>query len=146
VSGVVTGIRPRVQAILSIKGLEITTKPIWFTLDTGSTFCTLAESDATLNGIDCSMLPLAKRESIGFGGLFKPRMIDRQCELIFNTDGGEYKVGRSGLVVVCPPDEVEPKVREQMLRLTPSVIGMDVLNRFDIHIYKKRVQLDLREP
>jgi len=32
------------------------------------------------------------------------------------------------------------------LRLTPSVIGMDVLNRFDIHIYKKRVQLDLREP
>lgn len=88
-SGIVAGIRPRVQASLSIKSLELTGKSLWFTVDTGSSFSALSEADATLIGIDCSSLALAKGQAIGFGGFFKPRMIDEQIELIFITDSGE---------------------------------------------------------
>lgn len=143
-SGIVAGIRPRVQALFSVRSLGVS-KPIWFTIDTGSSFSAISEADATLIGIDCSTLPLQKGRAIGFGGFFKPRMIDRQVELTFIADGEEYKVSRSGFVVICPPDNIDAKTREEMLKLTPSVLGMDVLSRFDIHVHKKRVELDLRE-
>lgn len=144
-SGIVTGIRPRVQAAISIKSLGLTSKPIWFVVDTGSSFSAVSEADATLIGIDCSSLPLAKKRAIGFGGFFKPRMVDKQVELIFIADGKEYRVPRSGFVVICPPDNIDAKTKQEITELTPSVLGMDVLSKFDIHVYKKRVELDLRE-
>ena len=144
-SGIVTGIRPRVQVAISAKTLGVTSKPIWFVVDTGSSFSAISEADAVLIGIDCSLLPRKKDDAIGFGGFFKPRMIDKEVELAFFGDDGEYKVTRSGFVVICPPENIDAKTRQKMLELTPSVLGMDVLSKFDIHVYKKRVELDLRE-
>lgn len=46
-----------------------------FLVDTGSIFSALSEKEATLMGIDCSELPEAKGEAIGFGGLFKTRVL-----------------------------------------------------------------------
>jgi hypothetical protein len=143
VRGIVTGRGPRVQALFSIKSLAVN-RLLWFTVDSGSSFSAISEADAILAGIDCSTLPFAKVETIGFGGFFKPRMINTHLELTFVTDEGEYRLLRSGFMVVCPPDNLEEKLRKRMIEVTPSVLGMDVLSKFDVHIYKKRVELEVR--
>jgi hypothetical protein len=143
VKGIVTGKGPRVQVVLDIKG-QTTSGLVWFTVDTGSNFSSLSEAEAILMGIDCSALPLAKIEAVGFGGSFKPRVLNKQVDLIFSTDDGEYKLPRSGFMVTCPPDNVQGKEREKIVELTPSVLGMDVISHFDLHVYKKRVELVLR--
>jgi len=44
---------------------------------------------------------------------------------------------------MCFPREMPPDKRERLLRLTPSVLGMDVLCKFKTCIDKKRVELTL---
>jgi len=113
-------------------------------VDTGSGFSALSEKDAILMGIDCSTLPLSKREAIGFGGFFRSRLLNTEVQLIFPaTDNEEYRISQSGFLVICPPQDA-PK-REELVALTPSVLGMDILSKFDIYIYQKRVELIPRD-
>lgn len=130
--------------IFSVKSEDIS-RLLWFTVDSGSCFSAISEAEAILAGIDCSTLPFAKLETVGFGGFFRPRMINKQVELTFVTDEGEYGVPRSGFMVICPPENVEEKVRKREIEVTPSVFRMDILSRFDVHIYRKRVELEVRE-
>ncbi len=118
---------------------------IEFLVDTGSIFSALSEKEATLMGIDCSELPEAKGEAIGFGGLFKTRMINKLVTLTFGP-GKEYKINyNSGFKVVCIPNGASREEREKMLRYTPSVLGMDILlAKFKIHVDEQKVELELK--
>ena len=117
---------------------------VWFVVDTGSVFSALSEKDIVLMGIDCFALPEAKKEAIGFGGFFKSRLLNMQVQLIFSaTDGQEYRISQSGFTVISPPKDA-PK-REEIVALSPSVLGMDILSKFDIHIYQKKIELIPRE-
>jgi hypothetical protein len=94
--------------------------------------------------IDCSTLPEAKKEAIGFGGFFKPRLLNTQVHLIFSAiDGREYKISQSGFTVISPPQRIEK--REEIVALSPSVLGMDILSKFEIHMYEKKIELIPRE-
>lgn len=140
-----TGRGPRVQALFSTRSAGIS-RLLWFTLDSGSSFSAISEAEAILAGIDCSDLPFAKLETVGFGGFFKPRIINREVELTFATDQGEHKITRSGFMVVCPPSDINEETRKRLIELTPSVLGMDILGKFDVHIYdKKRVEVEIEE-
>jgi len=145
VLGINDGRKPRVPAFFCIKSLDIM-KLVWFLLDTGSIFSILNESEALLMGIEPTTLPYAKVESIGFGGTFKHRMINRSVELIFKTSENDfYKIPQSGFRV-CSPEDKDPEKRKRMVELTPCVVGMDVLSKFEIHIYKKKIELIPFEP
>jgi hypothetical protein len=97
-----------------------------FLIDTGAVFSAISEKEATLMGVDCSFLPESKEESIGFGGSFKK----------------EHKIKySSGFRVVCIPPNIESEEREKLLRYTPSVLGMDILAKFEIYINKDKVEL-----
>jgi hypothetical protein len=144
VKGIVTSKGPRVQAELSVRGLGAS-KLIWFTVDTGANFSSISEAEAILMGIDCSTLPSATIEAVGFGGFFRPRVLNREVDLTFPTESGEYRLQRSGFMVTCPPDSVRGKERDRIVEITPSVLGMDVLSHFDLHVYKKRVELVPRD-
>lgn len=113
-----------------------------FLIDTGSSYSALSEKDAILLGIDCSSLNYAKGESISFAGTFKTKMINMLVVLTFRTGVNELRQNySSGFRVICIPTDISPEQREKMLRYTPSVLGMDILSKFEIVVNKKRVEL-----
>jgi hypothetical protein len=115
-----------------------------FLVDTGSIFSALSEKEATIMGIDCSDLPEAKGEAIGFGGLFKTKMINRLATLTFRSSNQqEYKINyNSGFRVICVPPNATREEREKILRSTPSVLGMDILlAKFKIYVDEQKVEL-----
>lgn len=114
-----------------------------FLVDTGALFSAITEKEASLMGIDCSLLPESKREGVGFGGLFKPKMINRQVTLTFKSDEEEHRIGRSSFMVICIPPNVRGEEREKLLRYTPNVLGMDILRMFETCVDKNKVELRL---
>jgi hypothetical protein len=113
-----------------------------FLVDTGSLFSAITEKEATFMNLDCSLLPESKGEAIGFGGTFKTKMINRLVTLTFKSDDGEYKIQySSGFRVVCFPQHIPSEQREKLLRFTPSVLGMDILSKFEVPVNKKKVEL-----
>jgi len=95
-------------------------------------------------GLDCSVLPESKRESIGFGGTFRNKIINRLVFLTFKSGKEEHKIRySSGFRVTCIPPNVTREEREKLLRYTPSVLGMDILNKFETRISKRKVELTL---
>lgn len=145
VIGINDGRKPRVPAFFCIKSLDIM-KLVWFLVDTGSTRSILNESEALLMGIDPTTLPYSKEGSIGFGGEFKHRMINRPVEVIFKTsDNDFYKIPQSEFRVLSPEHE-DPEKRRMLVKLTPCVLGMDILSKFEIHILRKSVELIPFEP
>ena len=114
-----------------------------FVVDTGSKFSAITEKEATIMGIDSSSLPYFKKEAVGFGGLFRNRMINRLVILTFKSKEGEYKVKCGSFLVVCVPPNIKDEEREKMIRYTPNVLGMDILRRFRTCVDKNRVELTL---
>jgi hypothetical protein len=119
-------------------------KIINFLVDTGSVYSAITEKEAMLMGIECAVLPDEKGEAIGFGGLFKNRIINRPVHLTFKSNKDEHKINySSGLRVVCVPEKLDHEEREKMIRYTPCVLGMDVLRNFHTHVSKDKVELEL---
>jgi len=138
--GINDGRRPRVQAYLSVRSLDVH-RMIWFLIDTGSTESAISESEASLAKIDVATSPYVERGAWGFGGSFRYKVINRPVELIFrSTNGGYYTVPQSGFKVI-PAEHANPDVRRRMLELTPSILGMDVLSKFQIQISRRKVEL-----
>ncbi|MEA2066334.1 MAG: hypothetical protein U9O65_04470 [Thermotogota bacterium] len=95
-------------------------------------------------GLDCSVLPESKYEAVGFGGMFKTKMINRLVTLTFKFGENEHKVKySSGFRVICPPPHITSEEREKLLRYTPSVLGMDILAKFKVYVNKHKVELKL---
>lgn len=116
-----------------------------FLVDTGSSSSAITEKEAILMGLDCSSLPESKRDSIGFGGTFKPKIINRLVTLTFkSSEKQEYKINfSSGFMVTCTPPNIKQEEREILIRCTPSVLGMNILTKFETYVNKRRVKLTL---
>ena len=112
-------------------------------MDTGSKFSAITEKEATIMGISCSSLPYYKRESIGFGGFFRNRMINRQVILTFKHKEDEYEIKCGSFLVTCIPLNIGREEREKLIRYIPNVLGMDILRRFRTCIEKNQVELTL---
>jgi len=96
--------------------------------------------------IDLSDLPYFKREAVGFGGLFRNRIINRMVTLTFKSSQGEHQIKcGGGFLVICIPPDATGEEREKMIRYTPNVLGMDVLRNFKTCVYGNRVELALEK-
>jgi hypothetical protein len=114
-----------------------------FLIDTGTTYSAITEKEATIMGLSCSSLPFAKKEAVGFGGLFKNRIINRPVTLTFRSNQDEHKITCPSFYVICTPPNIESEEREKMIRYTPSVLGMDILRNFKTYVEKDQVELIL---
>jgi hypothetical protein len=116
-------------------------------LDSGATKSMITEKDAAIIGIDCYDFPECKEDSIGFGGTFRNRMINCPIKLTFGKGNAhEYCVHHdSGLRLIMVPPTVTGEDREKLIRSTPSVLGMDVIERFQFTIDHGKVQLSTIE-
>jgi hypothetical protein len=92
--------------------------------------------------IDCSLLQESKSKAVGFGGTFKTRLINHPVNLTFESGNDRLRINYgNGFRVNCLPADAKVEDRELMLRHTPSVLGMDVLSKFEVRIDKKKVEL-----
>ena len=113
-----------------------------FLVDSGSLFSALNEKEAVLMGLDCSSLPDSKGETVGFGGTFRTKVINRLVFLTFKYGNDKYKMRYSqGFRVVYIPPHVGRDEREKLMRYTPSVLGMDVLTKFKVYMDKHKIVL-----
>ena len=96
-----------------------------------------------LIGLDILILPDCAEESIGFGGIFRNKMINCPVKLTFGKEQKYTVAYDSGFRVVVFPSEIKPQQREKLIRYTPSVLGMDVLGKFKVYIDKKKVELTI---
>jgi hypothetical protein len=120
-------------------------KVVHFLVDTGASYSAITEKEATLLGLDCTLLPEAKKGAIGFGGTFRNKIINRPVFLIFKSPKDEYRLTYgSGFQIVCIPSSATPEEREKLLRYTPCVLGMDILRKFQVYVDKKKVELTLQ--
>jgi len=97
-------------------------------------------------GLESAVFPEDKREAIGFGGLFRNRIINCLVHFTFKSNADEHKINySSGLRIVCIPKNVSPEDREKLIQYTPCVLGMDILRNFHTHVSKDKVVLELVE-
>lgn len=133
---------PKILAKLTYPNIGLQIR-LPFLVDSGSSRTMLLDGDAAKLGIDYSALHKLNRKTVGVGGfvdtyLWKDVLVEFDLE-----DGGVYKPPLSEIRVLRHnPTSVEE--REAILSL-PSLIGMDLLHRFDIHLSAKNksVSLDL---
>ena len=139
--GWVIGSRPVIPVLFEVPTLGIS-NIIRFTIDTGSNCSLIAEKDAVLIGLDCSLLLESKDESIGFGGTFRNKIINQLVKLTFKSNKEEYTINYgNGFRVTCFPPNLKKEEREKLLRLTPSVLGMEILKKFELYMKENKVEL-----
>jgi len=115
---------------------------IKFLVDTGALGSSISEKEATLMGIDIDSLPYFKGESVGFGGSFKPKIINRPVTLTFESGKDSKKIRYdSGFKVTVVPPNTDPEERKKLLQYMPSVLGMDILYKFRTCIDERTVEL-----
>lgn len=131
--------------MFEVKALKVS-KIVNFLVDTGTSYSAITEKEATLMGIDISSLSYAKGKAIGFGGFFRNKIINREVDLTFNGDEGQHKIKCSGgFIVILIPPNLSNEEREDLIRLTPNVLGMDILRRFRTVVEENRVELILEK-
>jgi hypothetical protein len=140
--GLVINRQPRISVLFEVKAYKVS-KMVDFLVDTGTNYSAITEKEATIMKIDCSSLPFFQRETIGFGGLFRNRMINRSVILTFKSNEDEYKVKCGNFIVTCIPPDITGEVKEKMIRYTPNVLGMDILRNFRTCVDKNKVELAL---
>jgi hypothetical protein len=93
-----------------------------FLIDTGTTYSAITQREATIMNIDVSSLPYFKREAVGFGGLFRNKMINRLVTLTFKSSEGEHQIKCGSFIVICIQPNITVEDREKMIRFTPNVL------------------------
>ncbi|TET18807.1 hypothetical protein E3J74_09400 [Candidatus Bathyarchaeota archaeon] len=134
--------QPKISVLFEVKAYKIS-KIVDFLVDTGARYSAITEKEATIMGIDSSLLPYSKREAVGFGGLFRNKLINKRVTLTFKSNKDEYKIPCSSFTIVCIPPNTTSEDREKMLRYTPNVLGMDILSKFKTCVDKNQVELTL---
>ena len=112
-----------------------------FVVDSGAVYSAISEKEATIMGLNSSSLPYSKGNAVGFGGIFKNRMINRKVILTFGADDNEYTISCGCFKVVCVPPTLQGEEREKMMRYTPNILGMDILRQFKTTISKNGLEL-----
>jgi hypothetical protein len=136
--------RPMITVLFEVPYYHCS-KPIQFLIDTGATNSAITEKESELVGLDCTLLPEAKKGAVGFGGTFRNKIINRPVYLTFSsTDDQTYKISYGqGFQIVCIPAHANKEEQEKLRRYMPPVLGMDILCKFKIYVDKKKVELSL---
>lgn len=142
----INGNRPIIPVLFEVPAFHVN-KIVNFLVDTGSTYSAITEKEARLLGLDLTMLPEARKRAIGFGGMFRNKMINRPVFLTFRSPSEEHKIPyASGFQVICVPSNATPEERENLLRYLPCVLGMEILGKFRVYVDKRKVELATAEP
>jgi len=102
---------------------------VWLLADTGASRTTILDRDAKLLGIPAEALEPASLPIVGIGGSVRSFLI-RDVETALASEGEDVVIRQDLWVVQHDLDQLPPEEVSRILRL-PSVMGRDLLNRFN---------------
>ena len=116
--------------------------PVYFLIDTGATRSLLSEKDAKILGIDYSKLELQEGRNIGLGGTAPVYRIKCECKLTFRISEREFHVEPLPDFDVTKVEIEDEKERRLVFNSIPSLIGMELLERFRLVATKNEAYLE----
>lgn len=118
--------------------------PLGVHVDTGSSVTIVFDKDVELLGIDVGKLRKAERNVGGVGGMVDTYVVD-DAELLFRTEDRKIKVERLRLFVGKHDLARLSAVEREMIRLVPSLLGRDIIERFRLVCDKGREEVYLEK-
>ena len=115
--------------------------PVRFYVDTGASRTTISDRDAARLGIDYAELEESSTPSFGIGSKRVKTYHLRSVLLVFRVVGGGFYIERVSVISVLkhePQTEEEREIVDQI----PSLLGADVLQKYNIRFTPKRVVLE----
>jgi len=116
--------------------------PVYFLVDTGATNSLISEKDAKILGIDYAKLDLQERRLTGLGGTAPVYKTKAECKLTFRTFDKTGHVETLPNFDVTRVDIEDEKERATVFNLIPSLIGMELLERFTLVATKNGAYLE----
>lgn len=110
-----------------------------FLLDTGSSKTTILQGDARKLGINFSTLPKRRKEIRGIVGGTTPYFVKRAVIGFLSVD-----LTQQILLPLKELNILEPETEEEE-RFTYSLLGIDMIKRFDFHYNMPNVRLTLKD-
>lgn len=128
-----------VNAFLMCPNPEIS-KPIRFYVDTGASRTTIADRDAIRMGLDYTQLQQSD-PALGIGCAFIKTYLLRNVTLVFKVSSSSFHMERLPAVTVLKHEPRNEEERRNVDQL-PSLLGVDVLEKYSVRFTKKRVILE----
>ena len=125
---------PYTDAVMICEGLDIE-ESVKFLVDTGASKTTISESDAIRLKINYDDLQKLETGMIGIGGVVDTYSI-KGLALTFVTDEGSHAEQISEILAI--KHSVKNKGEEERMKLIPSLLGRDLLDKFSLIIDKTR--------
>jgi hypothetical protein len=115
--------------------------PIRFYVDTGASRTTIADRDAIRMGIDYARLKESKNPVIGIGCTAVKSYILKNSLVIFRMSKNSFHIERLPIITVL---KHEPKSEEEqaLVDQCPSLLGIDVLEKYSVRFTAKKVILE----
>ena len=111
-------------------------------MDTGATNSLISQKDAKILGIDYAKLDLQEQRLTGLGGTAPVYRIKAECKVTFKTSDKTGHVETLPSFDVTKVDIEDEKERTLVFNLIPSLIGMELLERFTLVAAKNGVYLE----
>lgn len=116
---------------------------IFFLVDTGAVRSLISERDAKILEIDYSKLELRKDQpNIGVGGTSPLYKIKAECKLTFRTSDGQLHAESFPDFNVTKVEIADENIRKSVFNMIPSLLGMEVLERFKLYFNKDVAYLE----
>ena len=126
---------PYLKARLIAPSLKIN-QILTFLIDTGASKTILLDRDAIFKlALPYDKLPRHRHSTVGIGGIVDTFEL-RNVRLLFVADSALHTVHLADLPVL----RHTPRTREEVerIKLLPSVVGRDILNRFQVTLHRAR--------
>jgi len=115
--------------------------PIRFYVDTGASRTTIADRDVARLELNYEELEESEIPVIGIGCKRVKNYLLRDVAVVFRTSGGSLHIERLPQVTVLkhePEDEEERQIVDQL----PSLLGVDLLDKYSVRFTAKHVVLE----
>ena len=133
---------PFLQARLISPSLNVN-KRLDFLVDTGASRTVLLDGDARQIGVDYARLAKLSNGTVGIGGVVDTYAV-HDAQLLFVGDTALCRIKLDDLLVLRHrPRNAE---EERRIKRLPSVVGRDVLNRFEVVLNWKKRMIRLGPP
>jgi len=126
---------PFLVAFLTYERLNIK-KRIVFLIDSGASKTTILDGDAIRLGIDYSRLQRHKEGTTGIGGTVDTYIIPDVKLFFKSSEGSIHEEKLKEIFVLKHNLERMKKEETERIKMLPSVLGRDVINRFKLVLCK----------
>lgn len=108
-----------------------------FLIDTGASKTCINDADAEFIGINHGILPKIEKGVLGMGGVSDTYLLGK-VKLVFEAEGTIYT---EEITLRVNKHETKDQEVKEKIKLIPSLLGRDILDKFSLLVNKKKDQV-----